>query len=46
MAEKKESKYQRCDECHGGYLIVFGYKDGKNRCARWKEKFDKKEGIE
>jgi len=47
MAEKKESKYQRCDECHGGYLVVFGCKDGKNRCARCKEKFDGKgEGNE
>ena len=47
MAEKKESKYQRCDECHGGYLIVFECIDGKNRCARCKEKFDRKtEGNE
>jgi len=44
MAEKKESKYQRCDECHGGYLVVFECRDGKNRCARCKERFDAKEG--
>ena len=46
MGEKKESKYQRCDECHGGYLIVFECKDGKKRCARCKEKFDGREGRE
>jgi len=40
----KESKYQRCDECRGSYLIVFECKDGKNRCARCKERFDKKGG--
>ena len=34
MAEKKRGKYQRCDECHGSYLIVF-------EC---KERFDGKEG--
>ena len=27
---KDASKYQRCDECHGGYLIVFECRDGKN----------------
>ena len=43
MAEKKESKYQRCDECHGSYLIVFECRDGKKRCARCKEKFDRQE---
>ena len=47
MAEKKVSKYQRCDECHGGYLVVFECRDGKKRCARCKEKFDKRrEGNE
>ena len=46
MADKQESKYQRCDECHGGHLIVFECRDKKNRCARCKEKFDKKEGRE
>ena len=40
----KYYKYQRCDECHGRYLIVFDCRDGKKRCARCKEKFDKKEG--
>jgi hypothetical protein len=44
MTEKQESKYQRCDECHGRYLIVFECKDKKRRCARCKERFDKKEG--
>jgi len=42
MAEKKESKYERCDECHGRYLIVFECKDGNNRCVQCKEKFDRK----
>jgi len=47
MAEKQESKYQRCDECHGGYLVVFECRDGKKRCARCKERFIKrKEGNE
>ena len=41
MAEKTESKYQRCDECHGSYLIVFECEDKKKRCARCKEKFDR-----
>ena len=31
MAEKKKGKYQRCDECHGGYLIVFDCKDKRIR---------------
>ncbi len=44
MAEKKKGKYQRCDECHGGYLIVFECKDKKKRCAQCKERFDGKEG--
>ena len=44
MAEKKKGKYQRCDECHGSYLIVFECKDKKKRCARCKERFDGKEG--
>lgn len=44
MAEKKKGKYQRCDECHGSYLIVFECKDKKKRCARCKERFDRKEG--
>ena len=44
MAQKKESKYQRCDECHGGYLIVFECKDKKKRCARCKETYDGNEG--
>jgi len=43
MAEKKESKYQRCDECHGSYLIVFECNDKKKRCARCKERFDGRE---
>jgi len=43
MAEGKgASKYQHCDECHGGYLVVFECRDGKNRCARCKQKFDKR----
>ena len=46
MADKKESKYQRCDECHGQYLIVFECKDGKKRCARCKERFDREERRE
>ena len=46
MAEKKESKYQRCDECSGLFLIVFECKDKKKRCVRCKERFDKKEGRE
>ena len=40
----KYYKYQRCDECHGRYLIVFECKDKKKRCARCKERFDGKEG--
>ncbi len=24
IVEKKGSKYQHCDECHGGYLVMFG----------------------
>lgn len=40
MAQKKESKYQRCGECHGGYLIVFECKNNKKRCARCKETYD------
>ena len=43
MAEKEKGKYQRCDECHGSYLIVFECKDKKKRCARCKERFDGKE---
>ena len=43
MAEKEKSKYQRCYECHGSYLIVFECKDGKKRCARCKERFDREE---
>ena len=43
MAQEKESKYQRCDECHGGYLIVFECKDNKKRCARCKETYDRNE---
>ncbi|MBA7669166.1 hypothetical protein ES703_77294 [subsurface metagenome] len=47
MAEKTESKYQRCDECSGLFLIVFECKDKKKRCLRCKEKFDKRrEGNE
>jgi len=44
MAEKKESKYQRCDECSGLFLIVFECKDKKKRCVRCKERFDGEEG--
>ncbi len=44
MVEKKESKYQRCDDCRALVLIVFECKDKKKRCARCKERFDKKEG--
>jgi len=40
---KDASKYQRCDECRGGYLIVFECKDGKKRCVRCKERFDGRE---
>jgi len=45
MAEKKKGKYQRCDECHGSYLIVFECKDKRKRCARCKGMFDGKEGA-
>ena len=44
MAEKTESKYQRCDECSGLFLIVFECTDKKKRCVRCKERFDTKEG--
>ena len=44
MAEKEKGKYQRCDECHGNYLIVFECKDKNKRCARCKGIFDRKDG--
>jgi hypothetical protein len=44
MAEKEKGKYQRCDECHGNYLIVFECKDKKKRCARCKGIFNRKDG--
>jgi uncharacterized paraquat-inducible protein A len=44
MADKQESKYQRCDECSGLFLIVFECKDKKKRCVRCKERFDRREG--
>jgi len=44
MADKQESKYQRCDECSGLFLIVFECIDKKKRCVRCKKRFDTKEG--
>lgn len=44
LRKRKESLYQRCDECHGNYLIVFECKGEKKRCGRCKGRFDREEG--
>lgn len=43
--DKKESKYERCEECCSGVLIVFESSDKKKRCARCKMMFDEKQAV-